>query len=98
MFPVIGYVLASRRPENSIGWLMLGMGVFFGVTAIASEVGSYLIHSGRQDAGLVLVAFDQPSWVPIVVLPVTFLLLLFPDGHLPVAALAMVRVGASGSR
>ena len=83
MFPVIGYVLASRRPENSIGWLMLGMGVFFGVTAIASEVGSYLIHSGRQDAGLVLVAFDQPSWVPIVVLPVTFLLLLFPDGHLP---------------
>ena len=25
----------------------------------------------------------QPSWVPIVVLPVTFLLLLFPDGHLP---------------
>ena len=83
MFPVIGYVLASRRPENSIGWLMLGMGVFFGVTAIASEVGSYLIHSGRQDAGLVLIAFDQPSWIPIVVLPVTFLLLLFPDGHLP---------------
>ena len=30
-----------------------------------------------------LVAFDQPSWIPIVVLPVTFLLLLFPDGHLP---------------
>ncbi len=83
MFPVIGYVLASRRPENSIGWLMSGMGVFFGVTAVASELGSFLIHSGRRDAGLVLIAFDQPSWVPIVVLPVTFLLLLFPDGHLP---------------
>jgi len=83
MFPVIGYVLASRRPENSIGWLMLGMGVFFGLTAVASELGAYLIHAGHRDAGLVLVAFDQPSWVPIVVLPVTFLLLLFPDGHLP---------------
>ena len=83
MFPVIGYVLASRRPENSIGWLMLGIGVFFGVTAIASELGAFLLHSGRRDAGLVLVALDQPSWVPIVVLPVTFLLLLFPDGHLP---------------
>ena len=35
MFPVIGYVLAIRRPENSIGWLMLGMGTFFGLTAIA---------------------------------------------------------------
>ena len=83
MFPVIGYVLATRRPENSLGWLMLGIGVFFGVTAVASELGAYLIHSGDRDAGLVLVAFDQPSWVPIVVLPVTFLLLLFPDGHLP---------------
>ena len=83
MFPVIGYVLASRRPENWIGWLMLGIGVFFGVTAVCSELGAYLIDSGHRDAGLVLVAFDQPSWVPIVVLPVTFLLLLFPDGHLP---------------
>ena len=83
MFPVIGYVLASRRPENSIGWLMQGIGVFFGVTAIVSELGGYLIHSGHRDAGLVLIAFDQPSWLPIVVLPVTFLLLLFPDGHLP---------------
>jgi signal transduction histidine kinase len=83
MFPVIGYVLASRRPENSIGWLMLGIGTFFGLTAIVSELGRYLFHSGRSDAGLVLIAFDQPSWLPIVVLPVTFLLLLFPDGHLP---------------
>ena len=83
MFPVIGYLLASRRPENSIGWLMQGIGVFFGVTAIVSELGGYLIHSGRPDAGLVLIAIDQPSWLPIVVLPVTFLLLLFPDGHLP---------------
>jgi signal transduction histidine kinase len=83
MFPVIGYVLATRRPENWIGWLMLGMGAFFGLTAIASEVGVYLLFSGHRDAGLTLIALDQPSWLPIVVLPVTFLLLLFPDGHLP---------------
>ena len=84
-FPLIGYVLASRRPENSIGWLMLGIGVFFGVGATVSSLGWYLLHAGRRGAGLVLLAFDSPSWVPIVVLPVTFLLLLFPDGHLPSA-------------
>ena len=83
MFPVIGYVLAIRRPENSIGWLMLGIGTFFGLTAILTSLGEYLLYSGDQDTGLVLIAFDSPSWVPIVVLPVTFLLLLFPDGHLP---------------
>ena len=83
MFPVIGYVLASRRPENSVGWLMLGIGTFFGLTAILTSIGEYLLYSGSRDLGLVLIAFDSPSWVPIVVLPVTFLLLLFPDGHLP---------------
>jgi signal transduction histidine kinase len=83
MFPVIGYVLAIRRSENVIGWLMLGIGAFFGVTAILTSVGAYLFHSGDRAAGLVLIAFDSPSWIPIVVLPVTFLLLLFPDGHLP---------------
>ncbi len=83
MFPVIGYVLATRRPENSIGWLMLGIGTFFGSTALLTSVGEYLLYSGDRGTGLVLVAFDSPSWVPIVVLPVTFLLLVFPDGHLP---------------
>jgi signal transduction histidine kinase len=83
MFPVIGYVLAVRRPENSIGWLMVAMGVYFGLGATVTSLGGYLVHSGRRDAGLVLIAIDQPSWVPIVVLPITFLLLLFPDGHLP---------------
>ncbi|HJQ72274.1 MAG TPA: histidine kinase [Actinomycetota bacterium] len=83
MFPVIGYVLAIRRPENSIGWLMLGIGTFFGLTALLTSPGEYLLYSGARDTALVLLAFDSPSWVPIVVLPVTFLLLLFPDGHLP---------------
>ncbi len=83
MFPVIGYVLATRRPENSIGWLMLGISTFFGLTAILTSLGEYLLYSGDPETGLLLIAFDSPSWVPIVVLPVTFLLLLFPDGHLP---------------
>ena len=83
MFPVIGYVLAIRRPENSIGWLLLGIGTFFGLTAILTSLGEYLLYAGDRDQALVLLAFDSPSWVPIVVLPVTFLLLLFPDGHLP---------------
>ena len=82
-FPLIGYVIATRRPENAIGWLMLGMGAFFGFSATVSSVGWYLLHTGRPGAGLVFLAIDGPSWVPVVVLPITFLILLFPDGHLP---------------
>jgi signal transduction histidine kinase len=82
-FPIIGYVLATRRPENAIGWVMLGMGVAMGLPF--ASYGAYAIHGGLggRDLGLVLEAIDQPMWVPIVVIPTTFLLLLFPDGHLP---------------
>jgi hypothetical protein len=30
-FPVVGYLLASRRPENAITWLLAGVGVAFGM-------------------------------------------------------------------
>jgi signal transduction histidine kinase len=82
-FPVIGYVLATRRPENAIGWVMLGMGVVMGIPI--GSYGTYAIHGGPggPDLGLILEAIDQPMWVPVVVIPATFLLLLFPDGHLP---------------
>jgi signal transduction histidine kinase len=83
-FPVIGYVIATRRPDNTIGWLLLGIGVFFGVTAVADSYAGYAINSGADpDGGALAAALNGPSWVPIVVLPATFLPLLFPDGHLP---------------
>jgi signal transduction histidine kinase len=84
-FPVVGYVVASRRPDNNVGWLMLGMGAYLGVSAIVGTYGTYAIHGGPggRDLGLLLEAIDQPSWLPIVAPPATFLLLLFPDGNLP---------------
>jgi signal transduction histidine kinase len=82
-FPIIGYVLAIRQPENAIGWVMLGMGVALGLPMAA--YGTYAIHGGPggRDLGLLLEAIDQPMWIPLVAIPATFLLLLFPDGHLP---------------
>jgi signal transduction histidine kinase len=84
-FPVVGYVVASRRRDNNVGWLMLGMGAYLGAFALLGTYGTYAIHGGPggRDLGLFLEALEQPSWLPIVVPPATFLLLLFPDGHLP---------------
>ena len=83
MFPIIGYILATRQPDNAIGWVMLGMGVFMGLPV--ASYGAYAIHGGPggRDLGLILEALDQPGWIPVVAIPATFLLLLFPDGHLP---------------
>ena len=82
-FPIIGYVLAVRQPENSIGWVMLGMGVFMGLPF--ASYGTYAVHGGPggRELGLLLDAIDQPMWIPVVAIPATFLLLLFPNGHLP---------------
>ena len=62
---------------------MLGMGAYLGVSGIVSSYGAYAIHGGPggRDLGLLLEALDQPAWLPIVVPPATFLLLLFPTGH-----------------
>jgi signal transduction histidine kinase len=84
-FPIVGYVLAARRPDNSIGWLLTGIGAAFGLDALFSSYGEYALHGGvgGYHLGALAAAFDGPMWVPIVVLPVTFLIMLFPGGHLP---------------
>ena len=83
-FPMIGYLLATRRPENAIGWLLLGIGVVFGFGAFADSYAGYAIHTrGDLRGGALAAALNGPTWIPIVLLPATFLLLLFPDGHLP---------------
>jgi len=85
LFPVIGYILAIRRPDNAVSWLMLGIALALGLSGFMGSYGTYAIHGGPggHTVGAVLVALDQLSWIPIVALPVTFLLLLFPDGQLP---------------
>ncbi len=85
LFPFVGYLMATRRPDNALSWIMLGIGVAIGVGGFLGSYGSYAAHGGigGHTLGLVAVSLNSPMWVPIVVLPVTFLLLLFPDGHLP---------------
>ncbi len=85
-FPVVGYVLASRRPESPLSWLMAGIGVALGLDVLLSSYGSYAIHGGiggGTDLGAAALVIDSVMWVPIVALPATFLILLFPTGRLP---------------
>jgi hypothetical protein len=62
LFPIIGYILAIRRPDNAISWLMLGIGAAFGLDAFVGSYASYAIHGGVGGfhAGAIALAFDQP--------------------------------------
>ena len=79
----LGIVLASRRPENRIGWLFLAAGFVLGLSSFGT---SYGLHALVADAGSLPggQAFAWVgSWVGLISLGVlAFLFLLFPTGHL----------------
>ena len=85
MFPVVGVLIATRRPGNAIAWILLAIGVVWGFDMAAGNYATFALeaHHGSQVVGRYAAAFDNFQWVPAIGLMGTFLLLLFPDGHLP---------------
>jgi len=81
-FPATGVVLATKRPRNPLGWLMLAIGAcFLGPGASYARYASITHDGGLPGAGVAL-ALHYPGWVAFIGLS-GFLLMLFPDGHLP---------------
>jgi signal transduction histidine kinase len=83
-FPIVGALIVSRQP-NAVGWIMLGIG--FG-EGFGNLVGFYVLYSLEINPGSlprpdIPLALFQGDWVPLIGLVGTFLILLFPDGHLP---------------
>jgi len=78
-FPVVGFVVLQKRPRNTLGWLMLAMGV--PAVIPFQDYAEYALVKGLPGASVGL-ALSEPTWVPFIGVS-GFLLLLFPDGHLP---------------
>ena len=84
-FPLVGSVIASRRPRNAIGWIMLGIGLFTGLTGVSDGYIRYglITEPGSLPNVDIALALSAGSWVFIIAPIMTFLILLFPDGRLP---------------
>ena len=83
-FPIVGIVIASRQPRNSIAWILMGIGSVWALGDAFDTYASYgLSHPGALPGPDVAVILSSSSWVPGVGLIGTFLILLFPDGRLP---------------
>ena len=82
-FAVVGVRIALHKPENPIGWIMLVIALVWQLPS--EEVVRYGIVTapGSVPRPDVLAVLTGPVWVPGIGLIGTFLLLLFPDGHLP---------------
>ena len=83
-FPLVGALIASRRPENSIGWICLADGLLFMLLGLSESYGNYgVAKPGSVPFPVAIYALGQWLWVPAVGLLGIYLLLLFPDGRLP---------------
>src|SRR5215217_2416133 len=84
VFPLVGALIASRRPENAIGWICLTVGFLWMLIGVTDVYGVYgVAQPGSVPFPVVIAGINNWLWVPAVGLLGTYLLLLFPDGRLP---------------
>jgi hypothetical protein len=96
-----GHLIASRRPDNAIGWLLGSIGLSLAVSTFAEQ---YAVYGLKTAPGAVpapkAVGLAAPTAAAVTVALLFYIVLLFPDGHLPsprwrpvLWALAVVFVG-----
>ncbi len=84
-FPTVGALVASRRPENPIGWIFCGGGLVNVVQDFALRYADYTLYAqhGALPGGRYMAWIS--SWVgsPSLMVLAVLLFLLFPNGRLP---------------
>jgi hypothetical protein len=83
-FPLVGALVASRRPHNPIGWICLAAGFLFLLLGRSEYYSVYgVAQPGSVPFPVGIASLGNWLWVPAVGLFATYLILLFPDGRLP---------------
>ena len=80
---LVGGVIASRRPRNPVGWLILGHALCFSLGAFSRQYEFYGVLTDPGSLPLVRVTASAPYWIWYPGLVLTSLLsLYFPNGRL----------------
>ena len=99
IFASVGFVVTGRKPENAIGWLFLGVGAGFGLTAASNSATVLAAQAGHPTAWYAVtsgIAYNF-LWLILLTLGIILPLQLFPDGVLSARwrPLLWISVGAS---
>ena len=83
-FGTVGALIASRHQSNPIGWIFLAGAIGSGFQELANQyaIWAVLAHDPPLPLGTVAAWFPAWIWLPATSTAM-FLLLLFPNGHLP---------------
>ena len=84
LYAVSGRLIAGRRPDNAIGWLLGSIGLAVATSLFAEQ---YAVYGVATAPGAVPAAKAVGCLAPVgafaTVLLMLIIVLLFPDGHLP---------------
>ena len=87
MTPGLAGLILWSHPRNGVGWVLLAAGAASVVFGFSNQIGMYAMQQWDATGFLTLCAWlVQWTWYPSFALTLTFLPLLFPDGHVPSAA------------
>jgi hypothetical protein len=83
VFPLVGILILTRQPGNTIGWILLAIGGIGAASGVLTSYAAYGLrtHPGSVPGAAVALALSGSLWAPIFGLMGTYLLLLFPDGR-----------------
>src|SRR5258705_6537188 len=93
----VGVVLATRRSDNVIGWLLLANGLVLAANGLAATYAQYAVidHPGAP-GGAWAALFNDRGW-PTLFAAVTAIALVFPDGRLPSPRWRRIAIAAAAS-
>jgi hypothetical protein len=85
LFVALGALVASRQPENAVGWIFIAIGIvgIGGPMAEQYATYAYVTDPGSLVAPWVALWFGEWYWIIWLYLTFAFTALLFPTGHLP---------------
>jgi hypothetical protein len=82
--PLLGGLIAARRPDNRYGWLWLAFGSSVAVTSFAAAYSAVALTSGPDRLpGLAVAAWAVGLGFTATISLFPFVFLLFPNGRLP---------------
>ncbi len=78
----VGALVVSRHPSNPIGWMFCITGFLSALNMLSAGYALYSELAMLLPGATLVRWFSSWIWIPNVLLPFTFALLLFPDGKL----------------
>jgi signal transduction histidine kinase len=83
IFPIVGALIAARRPSSPIGWLLVAPGFVVLLNGLATEYARYSVDVDHLPAAGLVLGITNSWWAIGLGALAPFTLLLFPDGRPP---------------